>query len=817
MKKYLILFLLPLFCACDATEEITSDLELEVGTLINIKIGATEATTKVSYEPSADNSIYYFSWEAGDEVSVVVPGTDNTNQKFTAATSEASTTLDGQIATWDGDKNLYAIYPYSALGYTIDSDAQTLFFDNTTQTIDAAAGNSYKNGLMVVAVDGATATAEDNYSIPDLSFTQVMSFFKLDLVDLPEGERCTTIGFEAGADLFIASADVDLATGDVTARTYSSSVSASIDSYTGDSVSFNFALLPVDLSGTAVTLYVTTINDTDTKKYTYQIASGINFAANSFLYSGSGALTLQDNFTESGTGVLYLADFDNGFIPEDDTWVICDTEATTASFTGLKSALDNVYAADSNRRISIEFPYLNAIPNNAFYDSSSTYKYALQSVSAPAALSVGEYAFNDCRSLTTVYSPLATSIGSYAFGSCQSLTAIDFSLVTSISDDAFRHCKALTSVYFPLTTSIGDGAFYGCSYLTTVDFPLATSIDNDAFYSCTSLASVYFPLVVSIGSQAFRSCSSLTSADFPVATSPGLWAFLDCTSLTTVDFPAATSIEAKAFDNCYSLVSINFPLVTTIGDYSFRYCASSLESVEFPLVTSIGEYAFSSFARTSVLKSVSFPLAVTIGECAFTYCESLVNAYFPLATTIEKSAFSSCEALANVTFDSVISIGGYAFQCCYALTYLDLQQLTTIGSNAFRYCYDLTNIDLPLTTSIGSDAFVNCTKLESVDLPSIKSIYSSAFYGCDALRTMSLATNDDTILSTLGTDIFRISDSVTNNENITLTLGLSNKENVVDNTLTVSSNSYTFKQIIFSGGSQSGLTATGSNGTGIAW
>ncbi|MFR9530637.1 MAG: hypothetical protein SNJ29_07685 [Rikenellaceae bacterium] len=242
MKKHLnILLLLFVFCSCSQTDEIDEDPQSQptTGELIDIQIGATEAITKVTYTPNSDNSIFSFAWEVGDEVSVIVPGTNNENQQFTATTAEASTLLDGKIATWDGEQTLYAIYPYSALGYTIDSSAQTLFYDNSSQTIDATAGNSFENSLMVVAVDDATAVSESEYNIPNLSFTQVMSLFNLDICDIPEGERCTTIGFEIGSSLFVASADIDLTDGKVTPRTYSSSVSAIIENQSGTEASLN--------------------------------------------------------------------------------------------------------------------------------------------------------------------------------------------------------------------------------------------------------------------------------------------------------------------------------------------------------------------------------------------------------------------------------------------------------------------------------------------------------------------------------------------------------------------------------------------------
>lgn len=619
MKKYTTILLLSLlFCACSKEDDTptTEQQQTQVGELIDIQITASQTSTKTSYEPNTDSSIYLFSWELGDQISVIIPDTDNANQKFTTTTAAASTQLDGQIATWSGSNTVYAIYPYSASGYTISSGS--LFFDNTTQIIDATAGNSYANGLMVAAADNSTAVAADDYSISELSFAQVMSFLELELTDIPDGERCTTIGLEAGSDLFVLSADIDLSSGAVSTRTYSSSVSAMIENQSGSTASLNFALLPADLSNNTITLYITTISDTDSKKYTYQIDGGINFESNNFLHNGSGTLSLTQDFTESGTGVLYLSNFDDGFIPSEDTWVICDTEATSDSFDGIKTVLSSLYTSGL-RRISIELPYLTDIPNSAFSNCSS-----LSSISAPAALSIGDSSFSYCSNLASADIPLATMVGTFAFKCCYPLAAIEL----------------------PLVTTIGYDAFNGCSTLTTVELPKVTTIESSTFQSCTALSIIKLPLVTSIGYDAFWGCTTLSTIELPVA--------------------------------------------------------------------------------------------------------------------------------------------------------------TTIGSSAFR----------------------NCTTLAAIELPKVTTIESSAFYGCDALRTISLATDDDVVLSVMGSDVFRINDASTNEENITLTLGLSNKDNVVGNTLTVTTSiysytasdiSYTFNQIIILGDTESYMTASGNNGIGVAW
>ena len=81
--------------------------------------------------------------------------------------------------------------------------------------------------------------------------------------------------------------------------------------------------------------------------------------------------------------------------------------------------------------------------------------------------SIGDYAFENCGSLTRVTIPdSVTSIGNYAFYYCRNLSSITIpDSVTSIGDYAFLNCTSLTSITIPNSvTSIGWGAF---GYYTT--------------------------------------------------------------------------------------------------------------------------------------------------------------------------------------------------------------------------------------------------------------------------------------------------------------------------------------------------------------
>jgi hypothetical protein len=172
---------------------------------------------------------------------------------------------------------------------------------------------------------------------------------------------------------------------------------------------------------------------------------------------------------------------------------------------------------------------VTSIGNYAFEGCTS-----LTSINIPESItSIGKEAFQNCSSLTNIRvdennQNYSTSEDEKVLFNKDKTTLIyypsangDYTIpnsVTSISEYAFYNCKSLTSINIPSSvTSIGNSAFYYCSKLTSVDIPdSVTSIGNGAFYSCSNLRTINYTgtdeqwNAISKGTDWNTGCSSYT-------------------------------------------------------------------------------------------------------------------------------------------------------------------------------------------------------------------------------------------------------------------------------------------------------------------
>ncbi len=429
-------------------------------------------------------------------------------------------------------------------------------------------------------------------------------------------------------------------------------------------------------------------------------------------------------------------------------------------------------------------------------------------VSIPASLdgltviTIGDYAFRYCYSLTDVTIPdSVTAIGDGAFYSCDILTSVTTgNSVTTIGDYAFDNCDNLTSVIISdSVTTIGYKTFGNCGSLTSVIIPNSvTIIGGKAFYTCDSLTSVTIGnSVTTIGDQAFAYCYILTSVTIPDSViSIGDEAFYDCDSLTTVTIPdSVTTIGDEAFNCCDSLTGVSIPdSVITIGNSVFQNCnsltgitvdpansvycdidgvlfnKSQTELIQYP-GGKYGSYSIpdgvtiirnNAFWHCDGLTGVTIPNSVTtIGGGSFYYCDNLISVTIPNSvSTIGDNAFYSCSSLANMTIgNNVTTIGIFAFSCCDSLTDVTIpNSVTTIEGWMFSNCDSLTNVTIPDSViTIGRQSFSGCYSLSSITIPdSVTAIEALAFTDCDSLTDVTIPDS----VTTIGSSAFSNCDSL---------------------------------------------------------
>jgi len=318
MKRIIYIAAIAVATLSSCQKENTSSSPVSDTIEIALKGSVQNNDTKATY--TKDASAYNFAWEADDAFSLTVADGTNNNVKFTNKDGQAGNnkTFTGTVTSWEGQKNVYAVYPYNAQPTDV---AQWVNFDIQN-------GETYANAKLNVSVNFQNIKAGNNRAqtslliasaqnvaspsaLESLSFKQVMSILNFNISNIPAGYTVTNVSLHCDEAVFPVKAEFSFSNPETapTILKYAKDINSIVTEATaGTSTQLYFSIIPTDLmNGKNIYIQIILKGSTDIKMLNLQ-KSGIAFARNT-IYTVNADCTSAISTGQTGTvsygGVTY--------------------------------------------------------------------------------------------------------------------------------------------------------------------------------------------------------------------------------------------------------------------------------------------------------------------------------------------------------------------------------------------------------------------------------------------------------------------------------------------------------------------------------
>lgn len=397
-----------------------------------------------------------------------------------------------------------------------------------------------------------------------------------------------------------------------------------------------------------------------------------------------------------------------------------------------KTELAVSYRGSEESSYSNEYSGIVVIPETVDYEGN-TYRVT----------SIGDYAFWECKSLTSVIIHNGISnIGKLAFGGCNCITSITLpNCITSIGDGAFWG-SGLKSVVIPNNlTSIGSTVFRFCDNLTSIIIPNSVkTIGDGAFWCCNALSSVIIGSgVTSISSSAFYG-TNLKKTIWLTNTPPSGYS------------SAAGTVNYVSNDQFTSLSNtVKYQFLSSYFDVDgIRYVPVSPSEKTCDAIDCVYD---ESAANTKLSSTISYK-GVTMNVKNIQPYLAYNNKFIKSLTVdydgeLPNYTFANCSNMQSTTLGQRVSaIGSYAFQGCSSLEAIEIPDIVNeLNDYAFQGCSSLQEVKLgSQLKTINQYAFSGCSALPSITIPNaITSIYNNVFEGCIGLKIVNIADGESTL------------------------------------------------------------------------